>query len=117
MAPPLPGFLCKLTDAVRAPPARGKRLEQFIFLLSQSSRPSAPSAQDLGSLGVCALHCHRCASSLGSPVTREPATDQNKRGGGSREGQRSLCGESDQVSWECLSAVQGGSRMGLEVGE
>lgn len=35
----------------------------------------------------------------------------------SGEGRASLCRESDQVSWECLSAIQGGSRVGLEVGE
>lgn len=39
------------------------------------------------------------------------------KGEGDRRGGPSLCRESDQVSWECLSAVQGGSCVGLEVGE
>lgn len=40
-----------------------------------------------------------------------------KERGTSGEGRSSLCRESDQVSWECLSAVQGGSCVGLEVGQ
>lgn len=47
MVPPPTEFLCKLTEPVRAP-IRGKRPEQFIFLLGQSSRPSA---RDLGGPG------------------------------------------------------------------
>lgn len=85
---------------------------QSSYFLSRLERLSlSPGPQ--GALGFCALNGHSCASTLESPVTTR-SRQQTKIsvcvgwGGGGQCGQANLCRESDQVSWECLSPVQGG---------
>lgn len=68
---------CHRLRDLRASSQTPSRAVCFPSRLELPSLSSGPQ----GALGVCALHRGRCASSPGSPVTREPATDQNKRGG------------------------------------
>lgn len=71
MVPPLTGSPCKLTDPVPS----------SLFSFSAGAPvPQLGTSGGPGRLRSAPRPAGRCASSPGSPVTREPATDQNKRG-------------------------------------
>lgn len=107
MVPLLTGSPCKLTDPVPS------------SLFSFSAGAPVPQLGTSGGPGRLrsAPRPAVVQARLGLLLPGSRQQIKIKGGGGSREGQRSLCRESEQVSWECLSAVQGGSCMGLEVGE